>query len=301
MFALGFVLLFVLSIITSLNLKKISEKKEVNNFLIFILSMSGFIISAISFYVFEPSGTEIDLSKEMELFKNPVFYIALLSEIIGISLGRKNYEVNSCNMKAINISLLFSLSIVPIYAFFFSDLYGFDKTLKVNYQSDFEFIIFVAGMTLLTILYFYDKVKGKINNIYYLIPYPFVLSNSMFVTSSLMQQYNAFFVYGVIVLNLSMVYLTISLLKKEYKELNREHAKLSAFLFLGWAIAIPANTFAIKILAVEFVNILKRLSQILAGAIMDKIYQNKNTYHAKDKYIILSMFAFSFLFYYYRG
>lgn len=302
MFAVGFIFLFVLSFIEALNLKKISEKKEVNNFLVLVLSFSGFLVSLISFLIMSSiEGTEIDFVKESELFKNPIFYIALLSEIIGIILARKNYEVNSCNMTAINFSLFFSLAIVPIYSFFFSDLYGFGDNLKVNYQSNTEFVMFVSGMTLLTILYFFDKVKGKINSIYWLIPYPLVLSNSMFVTSSLMQQYNGFFVYGSIVLSLSFVFLFLSIRKREFKNITKEHLKLSVFLFLGWTIAIPANTFAVKILAVEFVNILKRLCQIITGTILDKAYKNTNNHHWKDKYIIGLMFIFSFLFYYYRG
>ena len=167
MFALGFLFMFVLSFIESFNMKKIAEQKDVKNFLILILSFSGFIISLIGYFITSSlEGTTIDFEKEFLLFQNPAFYIAIISEVLGISLARKNYEVNSCNMTAINFSLFFSLSIVPIYAYFFSDLYGFSDTLKVNYESDFEFIVFVSGMTLLTIAYFFDKIKGKINNIY---------------------------------------------------------------------------------------------------------------------------------------
>ena len=281
--------MFVLSFIEGYNMKRISEKKEAKNFLTFILSFTGFLISVAGYFISSCfSGETIVLKEQASLFSNWVFYLALLSEIFGLFLARKNYEVNGCNMTAINFSLFFSLSIVPIYSLFFSDFYGFSETLKINYESNNEFIMFVLGMTLLTVLYFYDKIKGKINHIYWLIPYPLILSNSMFVTGNLMQQYNGFFVYGCIALTLSVCFLFLSIKNKEIKNLNKNHAKLAGLLIVGWSIAIPANTIAVKILAIEFINILKRLCQILTGTILDKIYGNVSNKHWKDKYIILT-------------
>jgi hypothetical protein len=302
MFAIGFLLMFILSFIESFNMKKISEQTDVKNFMTLILSFSGFIISVASYFIStEISQEPMDISKEVALYYNPVFYFALLSEITGFWLARKNFEVNSSNMTAINFSLFFSLSLVPIYTFFFSGLYGFSDTLKINYESNIELFAFIGGMTLLTIVYFFDKVKGKIDHILWLIPFPLVLSNSMFLTGNLMQQYNGFFAYGSIALVLSLFFLSIAIKNKELKNLNKGHAKLAGFIFLGWCIAIPANTIAIKILAIEFVNLLKRLSQILVGVILDKLYKNNTKRHWKDKYIIALMFIFGFGFYYFRG
>lgn len=257
----------------------------------------GAIVSFTIFFSFQNT----DLSEQTKIFEDYRFYMAVFSEIIGVWLARKNYEVNGTNMVAINFSLFFSLILVPIYAFFLNDLLGFEKTLTINYNSSNEFWLFIGLMTVLTVFFFIDKLKGKINNLLVLVLLPIVLSNSMFITGKLMQEYNGFFAYGSCVTIIAILFLSLSFKNKEIKNLEKKHLKTISIIVGSWVIAIPANTYAVKLLAVEFVTLLKRISQIIVGVILDKMYGNKNNLNLKDKIIIVLMVSLGCYLYYKRG
>lgn len=297
-------LLLVLAFSESLNMKKIAGANEVKNFMTLLIAVIGFSVSLIGFHIeLSFTGKTIDYFKEINIFSDWVLYAAVASQFIGILLARKNYDVNGNNMTSINFSLFLSLSIVPIFAFCFNDFLGFENTKIVNYVSNNEFLLFIITINILTIGYFYDKFKNsnhKINNIYWLIPYPFVLSSSIFFSTKLMQTHNAFFAYCCIVSFLIVLFLIKTIKNKEFKNLEKKHLKLGGFLTLSWCIAIPANTFAVKILAVEFITMLKRLCQILAGVVLDYFY-NKKAPNIKDVFIVLSLLSVGFILYYFRG
>ena len=151
MFGIGFLFMFVVSFCESFNMKQISLEQNVKNFLTFVLAATGAIVSFTIFFSFQNT----DLSEQTKIFEDYRFYMAVFSEIIGVWLARKNYEVNGTNMVAINFSLFFSLILVPIYAFFLNDLLGFEKTLTINYNSSNEFWLFIglpSPFSLLTLL-----------------------------------------------------------------------------------------------------------------------------------------------------
>ena len=302
MFTIGFMLMFILAYSESINMKKIAGAPEVKNVMTLIIAVTGFLVAQIVFLINNTiTGESINFIKELHVYTEWSLYAAVGSQFVGTLLARKNYEVNGSNITAINFSLFFSLSIVPIIAYFCDDFFGFKDTLQVDYKSSKEFLIFVGLMSLLTVLYFFDKLKTKINNIYWLLPYPFVLSSSIYFSTKTMQSYNAFFAYSAIVSFLIVLFLINTIKAKEFKNLKKPHLKLVGFLVISWSIAIPANTIAIKILAVEFVTMLKRLCQILAGVILDIYYKNNINFHYKDKYIIGLMFILCFTLYYFRA
>jgi hypothetical protein len=297
MFALGFLLIFTLALFESLNIKKISINLKIKNFLTFVMSFTGFTICCVFYFLLEERTTNLDYS----IFNDWRFYFALSSEILGIYLSRKNYEVNGNNITLINVSLFFSLVLVPLYAFFFNDFFNFQNAINIEYKSNTEFYLFIGAMTILTTLFMVDKIKGKVNNLPVLIMLPITLSNSMYVSGKLMQEYNGFLVYGLIVFFVSLFFLFLALKNKEISKIKKEDTKTILFIMAAWIIAIPANTFAVKILAIEFLTLLKRISQIIVGLIMDKIYKNNIQLKLKDKVILILIFVLGMTLYYLRG
>lgn len=303
MFSIGFFMMFCLAFAETIKMKRIATLLEVKNFMTFVSGFTAFIISAAIFLAIwyeYPSGGFLD--ENLDVFSDWRFYVALISETLGLYIARRNYEMNGNNITAINFALFFSLVLVPIYSFFFSSLFGFKDTIEINFQSQLEFWIFVGFMLVLTITFFADKLKGKIRNVGLLCLLPIILSNSMFFTGKLMQTYEGFFVYALITLNTSIIFLTIGFQQGEWRRLERKHLRPALFISGIWAMAIPLNTLAVKVLAVEFVTLLKRVSQIISGVIVDKIYKNHEaSLSVKDRWVVGLMLASGLTLYWLRG
>lgn len=232
------------------------------------------------------------LKENLKLFEDWRFFLIIASEAFGVWLFRKNYEINGNNLTAINFSLFLSLVLVPIYGFFLNDLLGFQSTITIGYKSTTEFLIFTGLILFCVILFFIDKLKGEINNLFILFLLPIIFSNNMFVTSKLMQSYDPFFAYSFVVLFMGLLFLFLAIKSKEFKNLNKSHIKIISFLFVTWIVAIPANTLTVKFLAVEFVTLLKRVSQLISGLILDKMYNQNNTNFSLKYYFVIGFILF---------
>jgi hypothetical protein len=297
MFALGFICMFSLAFFEASNMKRIAMNDEIKNLMLSTLALTGGIVS-LSIYIAVKyiNDNSHKIEDDLLILQDYKFYLALISEFLGIYLSRRNYSENGDNMSYINFALFSSLVIVPIYAYFLTGPLGFENTLSINYQSSYEFIYFVLSMALLMVIFFFDKIKNnKINNIKILLLLPLVLSNSMFLTGKLMQEYNGFLAYGLIVILLSIIFLSFVIKNKEYKKFKKEeHKKPLIYLIITWALVIPLNTIAIKLLAIELVTLLKRISQVISGVLLDYLYKNKNNLNNKDYMVILLIFIIGF-------
>ena len=293
MFAIGFLLMFTFAFLESFNFKKISNHANIKNVLTFTLTFTGFLISLIIFLIsINFDLTSPILKENMKLFQDWRFWLIIFSEGFGIWLFRKNYEINGNNLTAINFALFLSLVLIPIYGFFLNDLLGFESTITVGYKSITEFFVFTGLILLCVILFFVDKLKDKINNPFILFLLPVIFSNNMFITSKLMQSYDAFFAYSFVVLGMATLFFILAIKAKEFKNVKKEHTKIISFLIFTWCIAIPANTLAVKFLAVEFVTLLKRVSQLISGLILDKMYNQHNTKFSNKDYFVIGFILF---------
>ena len=301
MFAIGFLLLFCLSFCENYNMR-VAGNSDIRNVYTFFITFSGAVISLIIFLLLSYYNSTIleVYNKNIGIIYDPRFQITIVLEMFGIWLARKNHKVNKNNITAINFSLFFSLALVPIFAFLGDSILGFENTLKIGYKSNLEFVLFVSFMTLLTILYFIDKLKNEINNKLLLVLFPIVLSSTMFLSGKLMQTYESFFTTFLITFSVSIFYFLLALYKKEFSVLNREHTKPLMIICSSWMIALPMNTLAVKILAIEFVTLLKRMAQLIVGIILDKKYNKSKKIKLKDKIIIFFILFIGFLVYYYR-
>jgi hypothetical protein len=228
-------------------------------------------------------------------------YVCVILEYLGLLLMRQNYVVNGNNVTAINFSLFFSLTLVPVISYYGSDFLGFSETIKVNYKSQTEFFAFTSILTVLVLVYFADKLKGHINNWLYLLSTPVVFSASMFLTAKMMQANNAYIV-AFIVCAIKFTALTVTFIsKKEHAAINKEHIKPLLKLCCSGIIIFPLSTLIVQLIAVEFITLLKRIAQIITGAITDKIYGNAGTINKKDFIVIIMMLTIGFIMYYFRG
>jgi hypothetical protein len=297
MFILGFILMLSISFGEMFNLKRASLNKDVKNLMTAIFIFSGFVITAGIFV----SNFNHNMLHAKELFHDWRLYIGIFAEICGVWLSRKNYEVNGNNITAISFALFLSLVLVPTFSYLFTDLFAFKNSISVKYHSSWEFIAFVSASLILVITFFIDKIKTKINSLFLLSLLPIILSTSMFFTSKMMQIYEGVLYYGIVGFSLCLFFLVMAIKNKEQHNLKREHLKDGLIISGVSVIILPMNLLVIKFLAVEFITLLKRVSQIINGIILDKIHKNDNKLKIKDKIVVVLICILGFSLYYFRG
>lgn len=297
MFIIGFILMLSVSFGEMFNMKKATLTKDIKNLMTANFIFSGFFITTIIFFV----DHQNNVSQAKELFSDWRLYVGIIAEIIGVWLSRKNYEVNGENMTAISFALFLSLVIVPIFSFLFTDLFSFKSSVSVKYQSVWEFVVFVVVSLILVITFFIDKLKSKINNVGLLFALPIVLSTSMFFTSKMMQVYPGVLYYGIIGFALLSFFFIAAIRTKELNNFNKSHLKDTLIVSGVSVIILPLNLIVIKLLAVEFLILVKRVAQIINAVILDKIYKNNNHLCLKDRIVIVLICMLGFSLYYFRG
>lgn len=297
MFILGFVLMLSISFGEMFNIRKASLNKDVKNLMTFVFVFSGFLITCSIFaYHFQKN-----ILHAKELAHDWRLYAGIGAEMLGVWLSRKNYEVNGDNITAINFSLFLSLVIVPVFSFLFTDLFSFNNSISINYHSTWEFLGFVLASLVLVTIFFADKIKSKINNLFLLFLLPVSLSTSMFITSKMMQIYEGVLYYGIIGFALCIFFLSMGIKKREFKNLNKSHLKDTLIISSVSVVILPMNLFVIKLLAVEFITLIKRVCQVLNGIVLDKMHNNKNGLSVKDKIVVALICVLGISLYYFRG
>lgn len=299
MLALSFTMLMFMTMVSSLNFKSISSISEIKNIASFVLILGNICMGSI--FCFALVDYQEFITSVSELSKDYRMYACIILEYIGLIALRTNYKANGNNVTAINFSLFFSLSIVPILAFYLNEPLGFENTMQINYKSSNEFLAFTSGLTVLVLLYFVDKIKGHIAHWGHLLFTPVIMSVNIFLTAKMMQDNNPY-VVSIIICMTNLIIISLSLINSnEFKELKQEHKKPLLKVFAGGNFVYPLNAVVVQLIAVEFITILKRIAQIITGVITDKIYKNENTVNKKDIIIIILIFIIGVTMYYLRS
>lgn len=283
MFIVGFLLLLTIAYGEIFNFRKISNHLMIKNLLTAVFVGGGFLVT-----VGLALWQSLEVSDTFAVFKDWRLYFGMSLEIFGVWLTRKNYEINSSSITSINFSLFFSIILVPILSFYGSSLFDFDRSIKLNYKSEMEMLMFLLAFLVLMIVYFADKVKGHVNNIFILFLLPFSLSFSLFWTTKMMQVYQGIVYYGAIGLALLTFFLIQMIKSKEWRNYKRENNREVLIIASVSSVILPLNILAVKFLAVEFVAIFKRISQIMIALFLER---DKSSKSIKDFIVIFLLVA----------
>jgi len=300
LFLFSFALLFVVSFCVMLNIKKTADHQHTKNLLTGASFFTAALLSMIGYaLVYSVQNIEADASV---IFSDERLIYPLVLEFICMLAMRKNYELNGDNIVAINFSMFLSLPLVPLIAFFGTQAFGFEETKTLNYASTSEFIVILAVITTLIGCYFIDKFKkGHFNSWFFLLLPPFLLSANLFFGVKLMQIHNPLLIYATIMLATSAPLLFVAFSQGESRLWGRGEWKKLGQLSAAWIVLIPCNAWATQLVSTEIFTLLKRISQIFAGMLMDKIYNKSNRLKLKDKAIILVLFFIGVWLYYSRS
>lgn len=162
-FIFGFLLLLFISYGEIFNFRTISKFNNIKNILTSVFVGSGFVITLAIILI-----NSKEINTHLEVFNDWRLYLGLCLEIFGVWLTRKNYELNHNNVTAINFSLFFGIILVPLLSFYLTDFFNFSSGINLKYASVGQLYLFLVVFLVLMIAYFFDKLKGHINNIYVL-------------------------------------------------------------------------------------------------------------------------------------
>lgn len=223
-------------------------------------------------------------------------YVAVFIGGAGIYLTRQNYIVNHGNVSAINFSILSSLAVMPALTSFLDPLLGFENTLLISYSNEIEPFILSAVIMLICTLFFAGKKKQSKNGIKsygLLLALSTSLSLSAYINSKLIQTYQPFMTSAFISLIISIPFVVVALINKETQHFYQIGARKCTLILLSGFVVAPLNIIASAIVAVELSTIYKRVSQVIAGAIIDIKAGRRHILTKRDIFLITSLIVIS--------
>ncbi len=263
--------------------KKINsyENRNFQSFLMFLIS--SIILLIIYSFMYDFNKEDFSFIYEWK------FYLLNLLELFVFYLYRENYHQNSGNYTMINMFVFSTIYLMPILAFFYNSIFIFNKNLDIQYDSFFEATVFSFILFALTLFYYVDKIKNrKIKNLPLLLLLLFTLLNTMYFSVKIVQTYNGFLVYSFIQFLIAINFFILS--RKESKTITIK----KILLYTVWPFIYFLYFIAASLIAVEFITIFKRVSQIIAAMIIDK------KVIIKDAILIAMIIFISILFYLYK-
>lgn len=247
-----------------------------------------FLISSIILFLIYALIYNFDI-KDFSFFFEWKFYLLSFLELMVFYLYRENYHQNSTNYTMINMFVFSTIYLMPILAFFYNSIFSFNTTLNIKYDSFFEAFVFSFVLFALTLVYYVDKIRNKeVKNLPLLITLLFTLLNCMYFSVKTVQSYNGFLVYCFIQFIIALNFFILS--RKESKSIDLKRVTL----FLVWPFISVLYFIAASLVAVEFITIFKRVSQIISAMIIDKKVV------IKDAILIVIIILISLFFYLFK-
>ncbi|WP_321469528.1 hypothetical protein [Halarcobacter sp.] len=280
---MSFIYMFLSAFLENFLYKKINsyENRNFQSFLMFLIS--SIILLIIYSFMYDFNKEDFSFIYEWK------FYLLNLLELFVFYLYRENYHQNSGNYTMINMFVFSTIYLMPILAFFYNSIFIFNKNLDIQYDSFFEATVFSFILFALTLFYYVDKIKNrKIKNLPLLLLLLFTLLNTMYFSVKIVQTYNGFLVYSFIQFLIAINFFILS--RKESKTITIK----KILLYTVWPFIYFLYFIAASLIAVEFITIFKRVSQIIAAMIIDK------KVIIKDAILIAMIIFISILFYLYK-
>lgn len=248
-------------------LKLISKKKNQENLYSAIASIFISLISCAFFFIF----SENTVNQIFVMMADYRIYLSLALESVTFYLFRINYKKNHNNLTAVKMGIFSSVFLVPIVAYFFTDLFGYTTTVVVNYSSGLETFILIS---LTAILYaFLFQIRNKHNAI----PNPLLLISlcliapfTMYFAVKNIQLFDGYLFFALVGFVNFIIFSAMSIINNEEIKISDLESKsiakiILAVMFVYWSAPIIA-----KVLSAEFLTIIKRVFAISVGIAIDK-------------------------------
>ncbi len=303
---LGILTILSLGMSDKFSMLFLTKRKENQEFKILInYIFIGFVFLMVSFFSY---GT-FDFSFLFD-FK---FYIALSLENIRLYISIKNYNKQK-NFAQVAFSGFSSIYLIILIGYLYPLLFDISIPISSPYKTITEVIFFSSLFFILTIVYFYDKLKNKdINHPLDLFLHAIFLVNTLYFAILMFQTYQPFLVYTPIFISLALQQLfwihkryklkefkTRFLMKNITKKDRKFEIKNTLFYLFLHLLSFILTIVAGRLISVEFFALFKRTGAIFSSYIIDTFFLEKKTKTQVKDMIVLGVIFSIGLFLYYR-
>lgn len=249
--------------------KNINEAKN-RNFITTLNFVSILIFfTAVSLIPTILATDNFEFSKEFSFLFNKWFYFVLILELAGQWLYREAYYIYKDRFTIVNMFMFSTVFLMPVYAFMLNKVINLDHSVTAI-KSLNEALITSSLLFISMIIYFYDKFKFKeIKDVKILLVLSFTMLNCLYFTTKLIQSYNGVFVYIFIMVVLMCYFFALTLKAKEELKVTKNKKATYGLLLVRPFLAL-AYIKGVAYIPVEIAPIVRRLSQLSAGVIIDK-------------------------------
>lgn len=263
------------------------------NFITFLYSLAVVIgLLVVSFLPTVLITGEFDYNKEFSFLYSKWFYFQILLECCGAWLYREAYYIYKDKYTVVNMFMFSTVFMMPIYAFIMNQVIDLNHDVT-SIESFKEASIISLFLFIATVIYFYNKFKFKeIKDLKILVVLAFTMLNCLYFSTKLIQSYNGVLVYVFICLIIALNFLILAYkAKEEFKVIEKK--KQTWFLLSVKPFMQLIYIKSMFFIPVELTPIVRRLSQLISGIIIDRTFLNKS--ESLGILIIVLVFVYSFI------
>lgn len=262
-----------------------------------MISITMFIMALILLIIAKIYYVNLDFSFMFDYH----IYFSIFLEVMNFKLAKFNYQ-HQKDFTLISFAQMTSIWLIFLISYILDPILGYKDTLTINYQENYQVLLYAGLFLVSTILYFYDKLNlSNIKHPISLISFAISLTFTMYFAVKNMQTYQALLVVFIIMLTIGTVYTIENIKQKKtrrmYKKLLKRPLKITFYKYLAtYIFLILLNTVVVLMISVEFLTVFKRNGQMLASNVIDyKKY--KKLPSKKDMVLIFMIFSIALIIY----
>lgn len=252
-------------------------------------------------------------SFDFSFFYDITFFVTLFLENFVFYFAIKNYNKQK-SFSQIAFATFSSLYLIILIGYFYHEVIGLNMVLSSPYNNIYEVIGFSFLFFILTILFFYEKLKNNhINHPLDLLFYAVLLVNVLYFSILTIQNYQSFLVYIFVFLSLSFQQFIWSVRKFGLPSIKKEllltglnksekiiEIKNTLIYFILYLVTFLLSVTSANLMPVEFFAIFKRTGSIISSYIIDGFILNKDTKIPAKDILILMIIIITVLYLYFR-
>lgn len=227
------------------------------------------------------------------------FYITMFLENLIIYISLKNYNKQK-NFSQIAFAAFSSIYLIIILSYIYNKIFNLNGIISTPYNSIEEVIGYSLFFALLTIIYFFDKIKAKdIKYPFLLLIYSIILVNTLYFSITLIKLYQSFLVYSFLFITLSIHFYFQKINEcKETITIKKIKTKNTFLYILSYFFTFILSIMAGNLIPVEFFAIFKRIGSIIGAVFIDIFLLNKKKVMNKKDVIVIILIIISSLYLY---
>jgi hypothetical protein len=284
---MSIILIYLLGFSEKTSFMLLNNTKKFQEYFIFnTLLLSSIILFTFSYFYYK----KIDIS----FFCDIKTYISITLEIISFKLAQYNYRVQK-NYTLIAFSQMSTIWLILPVSYVLNKIFIYNNAITIHNNLR-ETIFFSTLFFILSMIYFYDKIKLKnIKKPIQLVALGLSLTFTIYFGVKNVQEFQGITYWSMILLSISLIYLINILSDKNFKKkiyyaYTRKNIFRNGLYAMSYIFTVIIALYIMLYVSVQYFALFKRNAQMITGLAIDK-YKLKKSILIKDYLIIFLLFV----------